>query len=511
MSKEYIEGKDRRQTILLPETLNEYVAEDNPVRVIDAFVDLLDMKKLGFKHAEPSNGPGRAPFDPRLILKILIWGYLNLIRSSRKLETECHRNLELLWLTKKLAPDFKVIADFRKDNIDSIKPVFKEFVCICKALDLFGAELVGIDGSKFKAWNSTDRNFNKEKLLYRLKSVEEGIARYLKEISENDEKEQQLQVPSTPYSSSSESPAAKYNREERQKYLEDKLEKLKKKKDKYESLMARLKATGAKEVSLTDPDSRMMRTGNGNVDVCYNIQSAVDSKEHLIADYDVTNSSSDYNQLSSMAKGAKDVLGVDRLDVTADPGFHDSEEMKECVENGITPYVKERAPTTPNKKTTGVPQPEFEVDKFTYDEESDTYTCPAGYSMNFLRVGINSTRGRRKMRLYVTTTCNNGCPFRARCTTSKRGRIIYRWEHARIMDEIRMRLKTADGLRKLLLRKELVEHPFGSMKRAFNQGYLLLRGLRKVKGEVGFTMLAYNMKRAMNIVGVEILIQYLGQ
>lgn len=368
MSKEYIEGKDRRQAILLPETLDEYVAEDNPVRLIDAFVDWLDMKKLGFKHAELGNGPGRAPFDPRLILKVLIWGYLSLIRSSRKLETECHRNLELLWLTKKLAPDFKVIADFRKDNIDSIKPVFKEFVCICKALDLFGAELVGIDGSKFKAWNSIDRNFNKEKLLYRLKWVEEGIARYLNEMAENDKEEEQLQAPSTSYSPSSES-ATKSNREERQKYLKGKLEKLKKKKDKYESLMARLKATGEKEVSLTDPDSRMMRSSNGKVEVCYNIQSAVDSKEHLIADYDVTNSSSDYNQLSSMAKGAKEALGVDRLDVTADPGFHDSEEMKECVENGITPYVKERAPTTPNKKKTGVPQPDFEVDKFVYDEE----------------------------------------------------------------------------------------------------------------------------------------------
>lgn len=267
-----------------------------------------------------------------------------------------------------------------------------------------------------------------------------------------------------------------------------------------------MKETGQKEVSLTDPESRLMRVNNQNLDVCYNAHTAVDSKNKMVVDYDVTNSASDMNALSTIAKVAMDALDARSIDVTADKGFHNSSEIEECVDNEITPYVPEPSPPNPNKKL-GVPAPEFYENKFVYDKERDSYTCPAGNEMTFWKQGQNNSG--KKMRLYRTTKCD-GCPFRSRCTTNKRGRIIYRWVHEEILDEMRARLKTEQGKAKVILRGQIVEHPFGTIKRAFNQGYLLLKGLRKVGGEVGLTMLAYNIRRALNILGTKRLMCSIG-
>ena len=297
--RNYVEGMKRNQRILLPDTLDEYVDEENSVRFIDAFVDRLELKKLSFQHAEPC-GEGRPLYDPADMLKLYLYGYLNQVRSSRKLERECHRNVEVMWLMKKLTPDFKTIADFRRENIDCIRPVFREFVYLCRSLDLFGAELAAIDTSKFKAVNSRKRNLNEKTLSERLRQVEEKIAAYLTEMEENDKADRQR------------------NDNSRIEKLKQKLSKLEERRREYTRIQVGMNATGQKEVSLTDPDSRLMRVDSQKLDVCYNIESAVDSKNHLIVDYDTTNNSDDHNQLAKMAERAKETLQVSRLAVTRD-------------------------------------------------------------------------------------------------------------------------------------------------------------------------------------------------
>jgi transposase len=488
MSNDYVAGEKRNQTILFPDTLDEYVTEENPVRFIDAFVGSLDLEQLGFKHSKLDGGAGRPPYDPSDLLKLYIYGYLNQVRSSRRLEKACLSNVEVMWLMKKLAPDFKTISDFRKDNIECIKPVFKEFVFLCRSLDLFGAELVAIDGSKFKAVNSTKRNLNEKTLAERLKRVEERIAEYLKEMEENDKVDEEEEHNDN---------AAKVEK------LKEKLSKLEEKRQEYVRTQNEMRETGQKEVSLTDPDSRLMRVDSQKLDVCYNVESAVDSKNHLVVDYDVISISDDHNELARMAEAAKETLEVEKLDVTADKGFYKGDELKECEENGITTYVSIPEEFMPNKKL-GVPEPEFYSSKFSYDPLRDVYTCPANQVMTFWK-----GRWKNRGRLYRTEACAT-CPLRSRCTRNKLGRIIYRSEYQDIIDRLRARLKSDEGIEKLNMRKEIAEHPFGTMKRAFNQGYLLLKGLRKVNGEVGFTMLAYNMRRAINILGTKRLTGSIG-
>lgn len=480
---EHIPGFERAQAILFPDTLDDYVDEDNPVRFIDAFVDSLDLEKLGFKKVEP-NEMGRPSYNPYDLLKLYVYGYLNQVRSSRKLERECHRNLEAIWMMKKLAPDFKTISNFRKDNIDCIKPVFKEFVFLCRSLDLFGAELVGIDGSKFKAVNSRSRNLNAKALAERLRRVEERITQCLKEMEKNDEQEGDSAI-------------------SKAKGLREKIGTLEEKKHEYNRAQNQMKETGQKEVSLTDPDSRLMKN-NQKLEVCYNTVTAIDSKNKLAVDYEVTNNAVDQGQLCPMAESAKEVLDVEHIDTTADMGFFNANDIKECLDNGVTPYVPE--PSWNGRggvKKAGVPAPEFYEDKFVYDRTTNSYACPAEQTLTF-QFWNNNWHGKRYA-IYQTNACF-ACPyFMTKCTKNKLGRVIRRWEHEELLEEMRARLTTADGLMKVRMRKELCEHPFGTMKRAFNQGYLLLKGLRKVRGEMGFTILAYNMRRAIDILGTRAL------
>ena len=482
----HVSGSHRDQTILFPDTLDKYVDKENPVRFIDAFIDSLSMEKLGFKHSIP-NEVGRPPYDPSDLLKLYVYGYLNQIRSSRKLERECHRNVEVMWLMKKLVPDFKTIADFRKDNVDCIKPVFKEFVYLCKSLDLYGAQLVAVDGTKFKAVNSKSNNLNEKTVALRLKQTEEKIAEYLKEMDENDTAD------------SNEAESIKVDG------LKEKIGKLKEEKQRYEQVQNQMKATGQREVSLVDSDSRLMRVDSQRLDVCYNVQTSVDAKKHLIVDYDVINNSTDHHQLAKDAIAAKQTLGVDRLDVVSDKGFYVEKDVFDCEANGVTVFMPIPSVLS-SYKSVGVPEPMFCSDQFVYDAARDIYVCPLGNEMGFWKRG-----GRGKGlegRLYRTSSCVF-CGVRSRCTRNKRGRYMFRGEYDGAVDRLRARLKGSAGKEKVRLRRMLAEHPFGTMKRAFNQGYLLLKGLRKVKGEVGFTMLAYNMRRAINILGVGVLMALL--
>jgi hypothetical protein len=389
-----------------------------------------------------------------------------------------------MWLMKKLAPDHKTIADFRKDNAECIKPVFKEFVYLCRSLDLYGAQLVAIDGSKFKAVNSKSNNFNEKSVALRLKRTEEKIAEYLRLMDENDKadsgKDESVKVDG----------------------LKERIGKLEEKKQQYEQVQNQMKQTGQKEVSLVDPDSRLMRVDSQRLDVCYNVQTSVDAKKHLIVEYDVINNSTDHHQLAKDAKDAKQALAVSSLEVVADKGFYVVKDVKDCEDDGITVFMP--IPSFNPTKNAGVPEPEFCSDRFLYSPESDVYVCPGGSELEFWK---RSYRGKEHAwgRLYKTKFCVS-CPFSSRCTRNKRGRLVFRQEYQDTVDRLRVRVSCPDGQEKLSLRRELAEHPFGTMKRAFNQGYLLLKGLRKVKGEVGFTMLAYNMRRAINILGVGTLI-----
>ena len=473
---EHVEGLNRNQTALFPETLEGYVDKENPVRFIDAFVDSLNLEKLGFKHSVPAE-VGRPSYDPADLLKLYVYGYLNQIRSSRKLERECRRNLELMWLMKKLTPDFKTIADFRKDNIHCVKGVFREFVKLCISLDLYGAKCIAVDGTKFKAVNSLDRNFNQKNLAYRIKDIDKHVSKYLAQIEEEDRKEEQAN-------------------DKHAEAIQEKVQKLMKRKEEYSELLAKLKESRQNEVSLIDPDCRLMKN-RGRIEPCYNGQVAVDDKNHLIVDYSVTNAPADNCQLSPMAIGAKEMLKAKSLEAVADKGYFSFVQIKDCVDNGVIPYVPEQ-----NRygvgfvKRKGVPTRDFHVDKFNYNLEMDTFVCPAGNKLTFRYL---DHAHQKNIRVYRTDACFSCEFFMTKCTLNTHGRTLWRWEHAEVLDEMKARLLQAPE--KMALRKKLVEHPFGTMKRAFNQGYLLLKGLGKVVGEVGFTMLAYNMRRVFNILG----------
>ena len=480
---EHVNGTNRSQTVFFPDTIDKYVDRENPVRFIDAFVDSLNLEKLSFKHSVLAD-TGRPSYNPSDLLKLYVYGYLNQIRSSRKLEKECHRNVDVMWLMKKLSPDHKTIADFRKDNVDCIKPVFKEFVYLCRKLDLYGAQLVAIDGTKFKAVNSRSNNLNEKAVALRLKQTEEKIAEYLKEMDQND----------TADSDEDES----INVDE----LKEKIGKLEEEKQLYEQIQNQMKATGQKEISLVDPDSRLMRVNSQRLEVCYNIQTSVDAKQHLIVDYDVVNISTDHHQLVKDALSAKETLGVDSFDVLSDKGFYVEKDISDCEANGIRVFMPIPAALNPYKSV-GVPEPEFYSDRFVYNSAKDVYVCPVGNEMPFWK---RSNRGKGfEGRLYRSMFCAS-CPARGKCTRNKRGRYMFRGEYDGAVDRLRARLATSEGKEKCRLRRMLAEHPFGTMKRAFNQGYLLLKGFRKVKGEVGFTMLAYNMRRVINIFGVGTII-----
>ena len=468
----YIEGESREQRVLFPEILDDYISEDNLVRFIDAFVDGLEMEELGFGRTAPKE-TGRPPYDPRDLLKLYIYGYLNRVRTGRRLERECQRNVELMWLMRKLRPDFKTISDFRKDNRKAFRGVFRQFVLLCKGLGLVGGELVAVDGSKFKAVNSGQRNFSQKKLEERLKKIDEKVERYLDEMDRGDEEGKDTEISAAE--------------------LKQKIEKLKERKGRYEELLKELGASGQSQVSLTDPESRAMAlTPRG--EVSYNVQTAVDQKHHLIVEQDVTNEGLDNHQLFTMAQKTQQMLGQDELQVVADMGYYNHEELKRCEEAGITTYVSK--PLVSKNTARGL----FGKEKFVYEADGDCYRCPAKERLDFR---FETQQGDKKFRYYWTKACP-GCALKAQCTTDPRFHRIKRWEHEAVLERIEQRVNANTVI--LKLRKQLVEHPFGTIKFWNDQRHFLMKGLEKVKAEFSLSTLAYDIKRALNIVGVRGLI-----
>jgi transposase len=471
----FVEGVDRGQSTLFPALLDDYVADDNPVRAVDVFVDGLDLERLGFVGVRPLD-TGRPGYHPGMMLKLYIYGYLNRVPSSRRLERECQRNIELIWLTGHLAPDFKTIADFRKDNGKAIREVCREFVALCHKLGLLSAASVAIDGSKFKAVNARDKNFTEAKMKRRLERIEESIARYIAQLETADRRGDAV-------------PEAKIAR------FKNKIVKLNEEIARLNAINTEMMKSKDKQISLTDPDARSMATSGRDTGIVgYNVQTAVDTKNHLIVAHEVTNVGTDRCQLSNMAEQARTEMGVETLDAVADRGYYEGEEIKACEESGITVTLPK--PQTSGAKAAG----RFGKQDFVYVAADDIYRCPAGERLTYRHTTIEDGKTLRR---YWTSTCKT-CALKAQCTTGSERRIT-RWEHEAVLEKVQDRLDHNPAA--MGVRRQTVEHPFGTIKCWMGWTHFLTKRLPNVATEMALNVLAYNMKRVMAILGVARLLE----
>jgi transposase len=468
--KRFIEGETRSQAVLFPDHLDDWIAEDNPVRAIDVFIDELELKDLGFQGADPA-ATGRPGYHPSTLLKIYIYGYLNRIQSSRRLERETQRNVELMWLTERLAPDFKTIADFRRDNGPAIRQVCVRFVRLCRQLGLFEQALVAIDGSKFKAVNNRDKNFTPRKLEARKQQLETSVERYLAELDRAD-RDPQLVA------------------EERVEHLKEKIAKVRAQMKVLDAIDEQLAASPDQQVSLTDPDARSMATsGRGTGLVGYNVQAAVDAKNHLIVTHEVTNVGHDRTQLASMAEQTREAIGDRDLTVLADRGYYKGAELLKCEDAGIEAVLPK--PLTSNSKADG----RFDKRDFVYDPKRNEYICPAGERAIWR---FSTVEDGMTLHKYWPSACPK-CPMRSACTTSQYRR-IGRWDREEVFERVQQRLDRMPQAGKL--RRQTVEHAFGTLKAWMGATHFQTKTLPRVRTEMSLHVLAYNLKRVMQMMGV---------
>ena len=470
-------GLDRSQTLLFPERLEDYVSAENPVRFLDAFVGTLDLRALDFAKAQCA-ATGRPPYDPAALLKLYLYGYLHRIRSSRLLEAECQRNVEVIWLLGKMTPDFKTIADFRKDNLKPLRAVNRQFTVLCRKLELFGGQLLAIDGSKFAAVNARDQNFNAAKLQDLIERADARLAEYLQQLDTTD---------------AAEPGGTALTKDE----LAAKIAALQEKQNWHAELLAQLQDGEDKQVSVTDPDTRKMPTAHGTI-VGYNAQMAVDAKHKLIAADDVTSEVTDLRQLADVAPEAKANLELKGAEVVADAGYYNAAEVSRCAEQGLTAYVP-KADTSANTAR-GL----YGKSRFWYDAPKDVYVCPAGAELTYR---FNTYELGRELSYYRASGCQ-GCALKKQCTRNKANRTITREANEGLMEAMAARMKAQPQTFKL--RKTLAEHPFGTIKRWFGYTHFLLKGLEKVRTEWSMTTLAYNLKRVLNLVSFEKLMAAVG-
>lgn len=545
---QYIQKESREQITFLPDCIEDYISEDNPVRVIDAFVDSLNLLSLGFSHSSLSE-TGRPPYDPADMLKLYVYGYMNRIRSSRKLMTECRRNIELFYLIGKLSPDFRTISDFRKDNPKALREVFRSFVRLCDKLSLYGKALIAIDGSKFRAVNSRDNAYNDEILHKKLERIDAHISEYLSLLDKTDAEEKK------------ESPTLSTEQ------ITQVLKQLSERKEKYQSFLKELADTGKTQILTTDPEARRMHTKDG-FNCCYNVQTAVDSDSHLIAEYEVTNHNTDQGLLNSTADLAKELLSMDVIEVVADKGYESRKDILNCVNNGVIPNVPFKYDRTERIFTIDyIPSEITEEDRLSKDpkiirkclaagilpacyentcirlevqelgqmscfskNDDGTVTCPMGNIMKRTRI-----RGTKSIyrNLDACRQCTN------RCTASKNPKDVcfsdgtsyipvrmygkasqklnpipegippnpnnHNLDHKIIPKKVS--LKLVEDPVKIHQRMCTVEHPFGTVKWYGGAHYVLCKGIRKVTGEIGLSFLAYNLRRAINMIGTKALME----
>jgi len=478
----YIEGENRNQLNMIPIALDEMIAEDNPVRVIDALVDSLDMETLDFKYTLPKS-TGRKPYDPRYMLKLYIYGYFNGIRTTRKLEKECKRNIEVMWLLDNLKPDDKTISNFRKDNKKAITEVFKQFSMLCNELGLYGKEVIAVDGSKFRANNSRRKNYTKNKVTKMLKYYEETANKYIELLSENDQTDEEL---------------VGYTKEE----IARKLEAAQRRIEELTEMAAEIEKNG--EISITDPDAKHMGVSNNGTDIAHNVQIAVDSKNHLVVAVDVVSTPADQNQLHNMTLKAVEGLRLkedendeleketeERYIITslADKGYYCGEELEKCENDHIKAIVPKQ------KSGTRTGDEAYIKDKFIYDKDKDIYICPRGEELQ------NISKPNSKDKTYRNTEACGQCKHKAKCTTAKQGRIIKRGPYQETYDKVDQ--ITLENKALYRQRQMIVEHPFGTVKRTLGFTYFLTRGNENVKAESCMHFFTYNLIRVINILGAK--------
>ena len=471
----FIEGEHRNQSILFPELLDAYITQDNPVRVIEAFIDELDLLELGFDRAQPKH-TGRPAYHPGAMLKLYIYGYLNKVQSSRRLERETHRNVELMWLLNRLNPDFKTIADFRKDNGPAIKKACRQFIMLCKQLNLLADSLICIDGSRFKAVNNRDRNYTKAKVKRRIQAINTSLDRYFGQLDSFDRQEQSP-------------PKAKTA------HINKQIESLKRQMKDVQAIEAVIDQLPDKQLSLTDPDARAMSTNaRSSGSVGYNVQAAVDTKHHLIVAHDVSTAMGDRRQLTRMSKKAQQATGIESLEVIADRGYYKMEEIKATVDVGITPYVPK--PLTSNNKARGL----YDRRDFVYIEQDDEFQCPAGERLIWR---FASQENGLTLNRYWSSNCQT-CRLKSKCTPSKQRRVS-RWEHGKVLEEHDQRMNNNPTM--MQLRKQTAEHAFGTIKSWMGMSHFKTRTLKRVSTEMSLHVLAYNLTRMINMMGVKPLIR----
>jgi transposase len=468
----YKTGTDRNQLTFLPPCLDDYVPEDHICRVIRAFTAQLDMKELGYKYAKPKD-LGAPSFDPRMMLNLYLYGYLNRTRSSRRLEAETKRNVEVMWLMCGLAPDDKTICNFRKDNAKQLRDTFRVFSLMLRQLGLYGGEIEVTDGTKFRANSSRKNHFNEAKVKRELSWIDKKISEYMSALEQGDKEEEGETVPSA-------------------EDIKVALEKLNERKVDYEKLMEQVNTNG--ETSTVDPDARFMRSGGDAraVDVCYNVQTTVDSKHHLIVCYDVVQNANDLGNLHSMSEKAKEALGVDSFTQLADKGYYDGKDIDACEKDGITCMIAKQNPHGGKAK-----EERFTLDDFRYDREKDCYTCPCENQLAYKRIQKQKGVGYR---LYENYAACKQCTRRSECTKSWY-RVILRSPHQDILDTVTERTKNNKELYQK--RKEVVEHVFGIIKAIWGYKQFLCKSKKKVEAETSLAYMAYNVRRAINIFKAE--------
>ena len=475
MKRRYQRGSERCSLNLLPPSIDDYVSQDNPVRVIDAFINSLDLSEIGFRHSSGELRAGQPAYDPADLLKLYVYGYINRIRSSRRLENETKRNLELIWLIKELKPSYKTISDFRKNNPEALKKVNRDFVLFCKDLELFGGEFVAIDGAFFNGNAGKHSVLTENKLKKNLERIENAISDYLLKLDEADKQEE------TPFGKA-------FN-------VKEKLEQLNKKLLRYENQRKKLLQSNDKQLSQTDPDARLL-VKSGQKVTGYNIQIAVDEKHKLIVSGEVTNDGNDSLQFYPMAKKSKNILGAKELAVAADAGYYQQEQIKNCIDEGIIPYIKK-----PNKSFVAKKQGRFIREDFVFEAENNRYKCPGKQYLN--RVGAEINRGKTAIRYKSSTSTCRKCSLKGKCLPAKTlYRQIHRWEHEKIIEDHDKRMAEF-GDKAMKRRGSLVEHPFGTLKLWCGWTHFLVRGKKKVSGEWNLLMFCYNFKRVLNILGLE--------
>jgi transposase len=466
--KRFIAGQDRTQSTLLPELLDEYITEENPVRVIDLFVDQLDLASLGFEGVVPAD-TGRPSYHPAVLLKLYVYGYLNRIQSTRRLETEALRNVELMWLITRLAPDFKTIANFRRENGKAIRKVCAQFIELCRQMNLFTDAMVAIDGSKFKAVNSSDQNFTQAKIKRRIQEAQASIAQYLKDLEAAD-----LRSPA-------QSTAHQVRLKERIALFTEQMAQL-------QAIEEKVQAAPDKQISMSDPDARSMQHRGGGI-VGYNVQAAVDTKNHLIVAHELTNVGHDRSALAKIAGQAKAALQATELTVVADKGYYSGQEIKDCMESGVTPIMPKC--NTSNNRANGL----FNKNAFIYHPDKNEYECPAGEA---LIERFRTVEHGKTLLAYWSSSCST-CTLKPQCTTSVENRRIKRWEHEAVLDQMQGNLEAMPDAMKI--RRCTIEHTFGTLKSWMGATHFLTKTKEHVSTEISLHILAYNLKRVMKIMG----------